>query len=210
MNDFSVGVLRTLLFDFVQVFACFAAYLLLGKILLTGHWNSLPSSFNTKVFLAFPFEQLCQLLDVSIESLFYRQEAGLGCILLVITNQLLGCFSFQFPLTIPDRKGCVNGRYFLKTRFASRWDLSKWSGILHGKVVGQCVEAEHPQAAAEHPRHLLLPVALKGGQAGFVRGHCHLPWLCSYPCLLVPGELEAFAVLVNAPALPSNTRAADA
>lgn len=208
MNYFSVGGVRMLLFDFVQVFACFSAYLLLDKIPLTGHWNSLPSSFNTKVFLAFPFEPLCQLLDVSIESLFYRQEAGLGCISLVMTNQLFGCFSFQFSLVISDRKGHVNGRYFLKTCLASRWDLSKWSGMPHGQAVGQCVEAEHPQAAAEHPQHLLLPVALEGGQAGCIRGHRHLPWLCNYPCPVAPGELEAFAVFAKAPALQS--RAADA
>lgn len=113
--------LRTMLFYFNKVFACFAVYLVLGKILLIRHCSSLPSSFNMRnVFLAFPFQQLCRSLDVSIESLVYRQEAGLGCTLLIITTQLFGCFSFQFPFMISVRKGCVNDRYFQNTCLASR------------------------------------------------------------------------------------------
>ena len=121
MSDLSVRVLRTMLFDFIKVFACFAIYFVPGKIFLIRHCSSLPSSFNTvNIFLAFPFQQLHRSLDVSIESLVYRQEAGLGCALLIVTTQLFGCFSFQFPLMISVRKGCVNDRYFQNTCLASR------------------------------------------------------------------------------------------
>lgn len=109
------------LFDFNKVFACFAVYLDLGKIPLMGRCSSLPSSFNTRnVSVAFPFQQLCRLLNISIESLVYMQEAGLGCTLLILTTQPFGCFSFQFPLIGMVRKGCVNDMCFQNTCIVSR------------------------------------------------------------------------------------------
>lgn len=60
-------------------------------------------------------------------------------------------------------------------------------------------------AAASSP----IAHSLGVGQVGSVRGHRRSPWLCGYPRPHVPGEQEAFAVLVPAPALPSSTHAAD-
>lgn len=141
MSGLPVKGPRMIIFDFIEVFACFALYFFLGKILLVGCCSSLSSSLNVnKVSLAFPFQQLLWWLDTSIEFFVYRQETSLGCILLVTTTQLFGCFLFQPPLRISVRKGHVNDRYSQNTHFVSRWEADLWkgSGVPHGWGTSVC------------------------------------------------------------------------
>lgn len=54
MSDLSARVLTMMLFYFIKVFACFVVYLVLGKILLTGHCAYCPLPL-TRGMSSWPF-----------------------------------------------------------------------------------------------------------------------------------------------------------